>query len=1835
MRHRLAQFGLFAAVLLFAGMAHAQGIECSRARSPTEKAICASPALLALDHQVAVAYADTLARRPDQRDAIRADLLRWLRQRDAACNVRAAAMERCLSGQLTARLAALTPAPTPAAAPAPQTPSPQEEVRPGTPAVQAALPDKAVPPVSDNPPAPAATLEAASVPAAAESDTLLHVTSPGRFALAAHSPSGAGLQLVDMLTGPSETAGAAGAQDGRLDRLLDVGTYKLRVFSAPGASGTVSLTVTPFHDAAPAVALPRPDHPLATTLKDGEQRAFWVLVPPGAANVRIEAAGRSLGDLRLWRNGRELTALAPERLRVEPTPGHPLDDLRLAGGVEPGTYLAVAYGGPPATWTDGAADQPFHLRSGVSGSLAEGWAGGTMGPFGSEVFDIPPASGMVRLDLPAAAAAELHVGGDVAVLAKNSREPTVQLERAVGAGVAEVRAAAGQAYTLRALEMPTAQTIERAGTWWVSAATTGMGGDEVPPTLLLRRSEQADQPLRIIASTAPRVGPGALWHARFNLRGPTDLLLQLPSGGDIGFSSTGVPVMHRRGQMDNKPPDFYDLTVEPRDGAVGAIDLVVGPPGAIAGQAPPLARPLPPDPVIPFGVQTVAPGQFLQLDTGSAPDATVGLSIRPVPVPLVQGPLLATIEAGNTLSVPVALAPGGSLVVTELGVGPIPFGQQDAGQVGRTNVVIPVSDHPRTVALSWRRDERALPPIPAPPPEGQVAAVEAGTPVFLNLRDGEERGFALTVPQGGLFRVETLGRLHTAARLATPFIPKLAEADGNGVGQNMLIQSALRAGRYRVDVRAMGSSGHLGLVASTTPMLAGGTLLPGGSVRATLSPGSGVAFPVQVAGGPDDRYHFDVLSLGQPWTGRLEDSEGWPVVTPGALDGMEPVLRPGSYRLVVTPDSVGRQVVARLTAITKPVEITGHGPHALPFEAQQHATWREPDGKDQPRAPDVWSFSLAGPADISLKLTDGMVGVLHHTGDAGQVARLVRRWTGSLPAGDYQLDATSLGRNDRLGYDIMLSSPALQPGTPRSVTLPGSVPFTLAAARVVSLTSWGTTPVKATLHGEDGTVVARYRARPDDWNIAASRLLPAGRYTLNLDSAAPPTMGPSSASSDTSDSADSSEDSSDSSNAPDGDDQVAQTAATEGAGRTKPNPASQDVSSSDDTSDSDNGPSVEVRLELPPALPASQAPAQTAELSGNGVHVLTLPQPDPGSLVLAQASAAATTVLALERQDGDGWRTVAIDTGRSPVVAAPADGGPAAWRLETWTVDGGADPIRLAARAVTVDGQAPGSLRLATLDGMPTPLALARMHIDAPGIVAMTPAHDVLAGGWPGHALAPAGAAAVVVGTDLWLVSPRAEPFAAKAQDYQAGHALALTLASGLEAALPAMPVQDGQLQLWRADSGSDQPDLGPGAGMAPGSSVALGTAPLSLRGGADTTRFQLSRIAVKLAAPQPLAATPQMTLAPGAALPVTLPPGGKTLQLDLAPNVAAFAGWQGQSPVAVWGAGAAVSRTLTGPWTDVLLVNTGADAAPARLAAQPGPDAVTLVSGTVMKRFFGADGSFDLPFDAPAGARLVAAGDASLMTVTAAGTGRGTAVPVSGAGRAIVQHGAGALAVWLDVPGRSPWPDPVAQAMTLPAHTTLAGPAMALSFTADVPMLLHVSTTAPVLVGLQQTGRSDMPELFAAGAELHRVVAPGPVTLRLFSADDGPLSGTMAAWAEPLVSLGEGLGEQVAVGPGSAAAFSFTLAKAATIGVGVRALPDRVSARLLDASGKVVGEGVAQLRALSAGAYVLEARVPPDATPTVLRPALIGITPRPNGPPPDVVQSYLELVGMKPQGTP
>jgi hypothetical protein len=242
----------------------------------------------------------------------------------------------------------------------------------------------------------------------------------------------------------------------------------------------------------------------------------------------------------------------------------------------------------------------------------------------------------------------------------------------------------------------------------------------------------------------------------------------------------------------------------------------------------------------------------------------------------------------------------------------------------------------------------------------------------------------------------------------------------------------------------------------------------------------------------------------------------------------------------------------------------------------------------------------------------------------------------------------------------------------------------------------------------------------------------------------------------------------------------------------------------------------------------------------------------------------------------------------------------------------------------------------------------------------------------------------------------------------------------------------------------------------------------------------------------------------------------------------------------------------------------------------------------------------------------MVAGGTATLIAADGR-ISRGTSLDLAASGRVILDHRPGLLAAWIiGADGAAPWPTPPPQDVTLPARLALRDMAMSLRFAAPAPSLLHVRTTAPVILALGEGA----PMLFPAGAELHRAIPAGPGALHVISPQDGALSGTLELDADPIAPAAEGVGAEIAVAPGGAAAFGFKVTRAGPVGVGVRALPDAVAVRLLRADGTMLGEGVAQLQNLAPGQYVLEARVPADGVTTLLRPAIVGVARRKDGPP-------------------
>jgi len=1861
----------------------AQSFDCHKARDALDRTICASQRLRQLDAELAAAYAAALARDATQADAIRSAQRNWAKDR-AACvpdaNLpadRTKRAEQCLAVTYADRLTALAPQAATAVPPPPATATTGAST-PGTPAASPG----AVSPEARSPTAPTfaaprlatglpttpagvATLDRGRFATAGESDVLLHVVSPGRFAIRAQSSTGTALQLVDMLTGPSDRIGWPGKQDGRIDALLDTGTYKVRAFGDPAASGDTNLTATAFTEAAGAQLAPG-YQPVASVLRDMQFQAFWLVVTDAAATTRIEAAGRSLAALKLWRDGRDLVVLSEQTGSVAPTPAHPMTDIVLSGNLPPGTYLVTAYGGPKLPWADGAPDEPLYLRTGRSTDLLAGGSSGQVGVFGTEVFDTPPDAARALLILPQPAEMQLSAtaaGADTATaeMAKTDRARTAVLDVPGKPGserVVSLEAAPGQAFVLRPLAAASSDP-DRLGRYWLGVVEPANGGDEAPAAAILTRVRLdrtgAAQGIRevIAAPGVPAIGPGKAWRTRFNLRGNTALLFHATAAVTVAVQADGPPVTARittlEGAVMNAmgdgrtatswalSPGWYTLALTVKPDAVGILDLTLGPPGLV----PPAPEQAEPEaPVLPLGVQAIDDQSRIVWIVNRVPGSARYQVLRAVPVELADGPLVVTLHTRETSRVEVHARNPGVLVVRDI-AGTAPISSNPVAADTTTTVSLPAADHTRTLAVAVLPPFASVAPEPASAPD--LVSLRDGQPVFLDLARGDQAGFALTMREGGLYRVETLGRLKTAGRIGTAFIPKLDQASANGVGNNMLLQRYLRAGRYRLDVTALDSAGRLGISASATSLADGADLLPGASVRATLPPGRGIGFPIRVdAAG---RYHLDLLGDGRVFTARLEDADGWPMLAAGDLSSVDQYLSPGRYRLIVQPQSVEARVVARLRRIESPVVLTGHGPHALAFDAAQSLEWREPPARDDPRIPDTWTFILAGPAKVTMSIAgDGMAASLQSGAADPGAPPLGRLLAGSplisdLPAGQYRVAASALGRNDRLAYTITLHSDELQPGAPRSVTLPTEQSIAIAEARVVTLTSFGRAPLRAELRDDAGRVLARSAGRTDDWNIALSRFLPAGRYRLALSPLVPPAgRALANSAEDTGNDAaksDATADDSDSGN-------MSSDTADQASDQPAEEKSDQDQASTEQSSEpaADKKPSrTELSLVLPPDRPdVAYSDDGAIDLGAGGIQHVTLQPPPSGSLLVTAAEAPVELILTLEHRATEGnWVTVGQSQGLAPILGVPVGSAGAAWRAAVWTVDGGTVPIRFAARAVTATPAPIGAVALA-------PVALGGLRqswnaalVADPGAMMLhlaRPDAGLLAASSPDQPAAPPAGGSIVAQSDaVWLLSPDAAAPGLAVVQATPGAELAVSVPTAGRATMPIPPPAASTLCAYVAASGLGQPGLeaGRGMGVADGSAFALcGGSTISAWNAGDEAplRLRLRRHDLVM---QPEVAVDQVfagTLPSRAVLPLRLPVGMKRLDTSLAAGGAMVAGWQQAGSVTAWAGDAALSRSLAGSWTDALLVNTSDSPVPAALTMTAVAQPPGLASGGMFRRFFGADGSFVLPVTATPGQRLVLAGDATASVQRADGQVRqGRVIPLVGDATAVVTHRSGPLALWIEGPGVSPWPEATPRDVALPQRLALSGEAMTLRLSPGAPMLLRVASTAPVILAIG----TDAPVLFGRGVALARYLPAGDALLRLLSPQDGPLSGALEVSGSPVTEVGEGLGAPVAIAPGGAAVFGFTVAAAGPVGLGVRADPDRVVVRLLDDQGRTLERGVSMLRQLATGHYLLEASVPPDAPTTLARPAVFGVLPHRNPPPPDVVRGLLVAAGFAP----
>lgn len=1704
--------GLLAA-LASPAAAGAPSFNCALAQAPVEKLICADDGLADLDAALGRAWQ---ARRQglagEAQAALRAEQRDWLKSRLTQCKLpaqgtldlsAAAPAAACLAKLYQARLDQLAATPKPAAA------------------------------------AETLGFAVARLPATGRQETILTVPRFGRYSITVTNPQGSALQLIDRLSGPSEVAG-----NGRLDLFLDRGTYKVVVLSPDKGSGEAALSVRSFTERNPQpLGLANPAS-LSSDLADGQQMSWWLKLDK-RETVTVEAAGRDLADLRLWRDGTWLVDATPRRAELTPRTGQPLSGLLLTADLQPGLYRLTAYGGPPLPWSSDAEAHPFHLRRGFPGLPTATRHHAVASPFGVDRFLIPGGLSHVRVELPAQGDTAVVTVSDAAAglpeygaaglrrtaITRQTVPPAADLGLSTSGQprIVSITREAGTAYVLQPMSTGMALPAKLQGRHLVSTMVAGYPDDLVDSTAVLVEDQ------KVVAAQAIQLDGRGAWRRRFNLLSPLSAIVQVSGAGEYVIEATGADGEYKFDPLF-PPKDYRPSRYEP---AGHSWRLETG-----------------------FWV--------LRLQPRHDGKGVASLALRPTALP--DAPALQERLAAVQL-------------------GPIDFDTTKhkyslfAGTVGAPQGLIV---------------QPATPPAPVPPPVSATPKLSpdvlAAAEQFPELRPGgvqsadlgveEEATFTLAVDEPALYRLESTGLLQTEGNLRTVARTTLARAEANGAGRNFLLQQFLREGAYQVTVATQGrTQGHLGLTLSKAPVREAGYLVEGVPARASLAAGEAIVYRLEIA--EAGRYRLAAMGLTAPVAMRFEDEDAWPLLPPGGAADLEQVLQPGTYRVVLLPPALPGRVVTLLQRVRELPEYAGHGPHDLPLGQTAANQWQE----SGPRTPDAWRFDLPAPADVTVHLSEGMTADLVLDGRTHATATWKSDWRGRLPAGAWRLEARTTRPNNRFDYTLRVDAAQVLPGQTRTVKAPGSVELSLGNECLMEASSFGKDDVAGRLFDAEGRLIERADDRTDDWNFAISRRLGPGFYTLKVDPVG-----------------------------------------TRSAETTVSLACWDEV--------------VEPALRLGTPLTIADG-----RLHGWPVGVR------PGELLAVAARSRDEVGLALDSRTSDGWRTLASTTGRAPWLALPADGGEL--RLRLWSISRGGSPILLTSQAVTPARLSEKDLAkgaaLSAIPGLDAKLAAAAVTLEAPGLLQVAGVEGLAWSDRPGRAATPA--ADVLASGDgrLWLVAEGTPKLTARRVGL-GGDALRFVLPAD---ARPTLAVDGRERQLWLVRALSGQPGIAAAPRGAAGDirrlALADGMAVTAATGNGADLGLSLWNagepdgplaLAVRRLAFGPAGKPRDLgwgvhDLAFAQAEDLALPAGSKQLALTLPAETAAVLARGNEVQDTLWSGGRSTSTLLDSEADRLLLLRAGPDAGPAGLAlAQSLAANLRLGHGHIFKRSFAAAGMVRLTLALSAGERASAAQgrlrlhlagpDLAATLVERSGrVSRGGGVAVRDDGYLDLEHGPGLVVAWLDAGDDQSWPPPSigTTSLRLPASVALSGPSVVLPVTVVSPTLVHLTVSTPVVVGLRGPGQPATLSVHPAGASLHLVAVPGTTLVGLQPAGDGVLGGGLQAAATAPQVIDEGLGPKVALAPGDARLFQFTVKDAGPIGIGVRGSADSARCRLLDAEGRERAAGVVSMVSLEPGTYYLTVENPPGAPAVTVQPALVGKSRPDKGPPPDVRQSYLRLV--------
>ena len=989
-------------------------------------------------------------------------------------------------------------------------------------------------------------LEQTEFTAQGANETLLHISVPGRYSLQAQSDQGTEIEIVDRMAGPFAAAGSVGEQDGRLDLLLDKGTYKIRLRSHKEGVGTLKLAAHPFVEIGPSDKLLSLDtyQIESGSLEDLQQQSFWLHLKNRQV-LRLEAIGRNLKDCRLWRVGVWLEDIGPRFSTYEPVDGQPMGYAEFYHDLNPGVYRLTFYGGAARAWADDSGEYPFFVRMGYHQLGSSGQQIITLSPFGRDAYVAFPKTDFFQISRADKKETRLsvkgwsdrgvshrHGGKDRASITKKSRNPWAVVQTSDKKRYKykwiTIQGKPGDQVVLTYFpkNRETFSFSKKSGDYWISTLHSAEGRDLIDVTGILSHPQQkppVDSQVLHVGSDTPLVT------GKFNLLGDTTLFLKLEDAGTYVIEedeASGVrgryriepfmvsyprnyqsPLFQSSGAALELTQGFYKLTIRP-DESQGVLSFTLRQKDAEVSNLQTGSAPRKQSLLLPKVTLPQYRGKYT-LRLNHRHNVTTGIIIRSLPMDL-SDPLPVILNPRQSVPVFISVSQRSNLVVER--DKEIPF-LLTAGERTLTadSILSPGSHRLNLKNEGPEPTFFTVKTVPAEPPSELTLSdlkdqlekskpfpqLTEQKPLYVDFERKQKQHFTLLVEEPSFYRLETSGRLATQLTVRTALITRLFTAKQNGIGRNALVQQYLRPGVYQVTVQTQGKSlGRAGIHLRRTPLHLEGGLTAGAVKKAHLKPDVALRYTLTID--EPGQYHLETLGLGKDFVDRLEDEAEWPLTKRGGRETATQYFDPGVYHYYSLPLPVESTRITTLTRMPEKQERVGKGPHPIPFNETVKMMWREEEG----RPPDIFTTEITAPVDVTINLNGGMDGVIRPDPigiDEGRIITGGSPWQDTLQPGQYEIVVKSTSENNLLPYTLRMETSQLIPGLRQPVDLPADLIVRLGKPGIVDLFSSGPTDVKASLWDETGTqLLAQNDDMPNDWNFRISQRLAPGRYLLKL-----------------------------------------------------------------------------------------------------------------------------------------------------------------------------------------------------------------------------------------------------------------------------------------------------------------------------------------------------------------------------------------------------------------------------------------------------------------------------------------------------------------------------------------------------------------------------------------------------------------------------------------------------------------------------------------------------------------------------------------------------------------